>query len=51
MSSENMKIVEFHEYCNKCKHKSVGESEKPCYECLHEAARQYSHKPARFEAK
>lgn len=46
---ENMKLVHFDEYCKRCYHKNKSESERPCYECLSEPARQYSHKPARFE--
>lgn len=50
-NSENMKLVNFDEYCKKCHYKDTSESEKPCYDCLHEPARQYSHKPAKFEDK
>ncbi len=48
-NSENMKLVHFDEYCKRCIHKKKKESEDPCYECLTEPARQFSHKPARFE--
>lgn len=51
MNSENMKIVNFNEYCKKCRHEKLKETDKPCYECLHEPARQHSSKPARFEGK
>lgn len=49
VNSENMKIVNFDEYCKRCINAKKKESEDPCYECLQEPARQYSHKPARFE--
>ena len=48
-NSENMKLVNFDEYCKCCHYKKTKESENPCYECLQEPARQHSHKPARFE--
>lgn len=51
MNSENMKIVHFDEYCKVCRYKNTDESERPCSECLAEPARQYSHKPAKFEKK
>lgn len=50
-TNEGMKIVEFDKYCPKCEHKNLSESERPCSECLEEPARQYSHKPAKFEEK
>lgn len=46
---ENMKIVSFDIYCKSCKHKSKEDYEDPCNECLHEPARQYSHKPLNYE--
>ena len=51
MNTENMKIVDFNTYCNKCRHKDVDEAEKPCFDCLAEPARQYSQKPLKFEEK
>lgn len=49
--SEGMKIVEFDKYCKKCYNEKTKENEEPCYSCLHEPARQNSHKPARFQEK
>ena len=49
VNNENMKIINFDEYCKRCVSKKVKESEPPCYECLAEPARQYSHKPLKFE--
>lgn len=43
------KEVYFEQYCKTCKHKDVKEEESPCYECLQEPARVYSHKPDRWE--
>ena len=51
MNNENMKIVEFDKYCKTCQHGKKKESEDPCYECLAEPARQYSHKPLKYEEK
>ena len=48
-NNENMKIVNFDEYCKRCHYNKNKETEKPCYECLHTSARQYSHKPSKFE--
>jgi hypothetical protein len=43
------KEVYFNQYCPKCKHKDVPETEDPCNECLTEPTNEYSHKPVRFE--
>lgn len=43
------KIVDFHLYCNKCKHKKLKEDESPCDECLEEPVNIDSHKPVKFE--
>lgn len=43
------KEVFFIQYCHKCKHKDVPETEDPCNECLTEPVNEYSHKPVRFE--
>lgn len=48
-NNENIKIVNFDEYCKRCHNKGKKESEEPCYTCLLEPARQYSHKPVKFE--
>ena len=49
VNNENMKEVRFDLYCEKCKYSKLAENEEPCNECLGEGARQYSHKPLRFE--
>lgn len=43
------KIVDFMEYCSKCIHYDSIVQESPCEECLHEPAREDSHKPLKFE--
>jgi hypothetical protein len=45
------KEVYFEEYCQKCKHEKLKESEDPCYDCLMEAVNLNSHKPVKFEEK
>lgn len=45
------KEVYFHEYCKKCKHEKVKETEIPCTECLEYPINLYSHKPVKFEEK
>lgn len=46
---ERMKIVEFDEWCKKCKHYDKGENEDPCWDCLCDPVKVASHKPTRFE--
>lgn len=43
------KEVDFHKYCNKCKHKDKKEYEDPCYDCLCETVNTYSKKPVYFK--
>lgn len=46
------KEVYFHEHCKNCKHYVKDDMQKePCFECLSEPARQYTHKPIKFEEK
>lgn len=47
----DMKIVEFENWCPKCKHINVEETEEPCNECLTYPAAEDSHKPIKFEEK
>lgn len=44
------KFVEFDQYCKRCKHEQLPESEDPCFECLANPVNVYSHKPVNFEA-
>lgn len=43
------KIVHFWEYCKKCKHLKVSETEDPCNDCLTHAANFNSKQPTRYE--
>ena len=54
MNEENYKLVEYEKWCKTCKHKDLETQpgkDIPCDECLDEPARQYSHKPLRYEEK
>ena len=46
---ERMKIVEFDEWCKKCKHYEKPESEDPCWDCLCDPVNSASHKPTKWE--
>ena len=45
----NMKEVKFGEYCPKCKFYDKNEDEDPCFDCLQDPARLYSHIPTRYD--
>lgn len=45
------KEVYFGEYCKKCEHFKVEDSEEPCNECLENPFNLYSHKPVNFKEK
>lgn len=47
--NNDQKIVEFGDYCKRCKHYSKSESEDPCWECLDTPTNTFSHKPVNFE--
>lgn len=47
--SNQYKIVEFHKFCETCKHKDVDEVKDPCCECLDNPAMVDSHKPMHYE--
>ena len=51
MDSEGNKLVNFSEYCDKCKHYDLDGTEEPCNECLSYPVNQYTHKPVNFESK
>ena len=51
MDQQSYKEVYFHEYCEKCKHKELEETEEPCNECMTEPINLDSHKPVRYEKK
>lgn len=43
------KEVDFHTYCEICKHKATSEDADPCHDCLNNPTNAYSHKPVYFE--
>ena len=43
------KIVQFHKYCDSCKHKDVKETDDLCHECLSEPINYASVKPIKYE--
>lgn len=43
------KIVNFDEYCKRCKYRKVDETKDPCNECLTYGANLYSSRPVNFE--
>ena len=45
------KIVEYENWCPKCKYLIAEETEEPCNECLMYPAAEDSHKPIKFEEK
>ena len=47
---DDMKIVDFNEYCGKCKHADTDPWEDPCDECLCAPARPNSRRPLNFVA-
>lgn len=51
MDHQAYKEVYFHEYCKKCRHENVDETEAPCDECLSEPTNWNTHRPVRYEEK
>lgn len=51
MDRQAYKEVYFHEYCKKCKHKELKETEEPCCECMSEPINLDTHRPVRYEKK
>jgi hypothetical protein len=49
VTRSNLKLVQFQEYCTKCKNKKTPETEDPCNECLTYPARENTRKPLKFE--
>ena len=50
MENKN-KIVNFQEYCHKCKHVDCAGDQEPCNECLSNSTNVNSHKPVKYEEK
>ena len=51
MDEQAYKEVYFHEYCKKCKHQNVKDTEVPCDECLSEPTNWNTHRPVKYEKK
>lgn len=51
MVVNDYKEVYFNEYCKKCKHEKLKETEEPCCECISEPTNLHSHKPIKYEEK
>ena len=51
MDYQSYKEVYFHEYCKKCRHQKVKDTEAPCDECLSEPTNWNTHKPVNYEEK
>ena len=46
---ERQKIVEFGDWCKRCKHWEKTEADDPCWDCLADPVNYATHKPTRFE--
>lgn len=44
-----MKEVDFEKYCQKCVSVRVLPYHEPCFSCMEETVRRFSHKPVRFK--
>lgn len=44
------KIVEFGDYCSKCKYKNLSEADDPCDACLSAPVNSNSRRPLMFES-
>lgn len=51
MEEQDYREVHFHVYCEKCKHKDLKETDRPCDECLDNPLNQFTDKPTKFEEK
>jgi hypothetical protein len=51
MDYQDYKEVYFHEYCKKCEHKKLEETEEPCSDCMAEPTNLQTHRPVRYEEK
>lgn len=49
MQGDELKIVQFDEYCPICKHHKKAENEDPCLECLDNPVNAWSRKPINFD--
>lgn len=46
---DDMKIVEFNDYCGRCKYSDTDPWDDPCDECLNTPARPNSRRPLNFK--
>lgn len=51
MDYQAYKEVYYHEYCKKCKHRNVANTDMPCDECLSEPLNWNTHRPVKYEEK
>lgn len=51
MDEQTYKEVYYHQYCKKCRHKDVKETDEPCDECLNKPLNWNSHRPVMYEEK
>lgn len=51
MDQQSEKEVYFDQYCKKCKHEKVEETEAPCDECLGATTNYNTHRPVKYESK
>ena len=47
--TDNEHIVEFNEWCKKCKHYDKNETDDPCFDCLSDPVNTNTHKPTKWE--
>lgn len=51
MDDQAYKEVYFHEYCKKCRHVKLKETDEPCATCLEQPTNLNSHRPVMHEEK
>lgn len=51
MADNNMKEVDYAQYCPTCVNANKKGEDDPCDDCLAEPARLYSHKPVNYKEK
>lgn len=49
MNDENLRIVRFDIWCDKCQYKDLAENEAPCDECLENPVNDGTEKPVKYE--
>lgn len=51
MDQQAYKEVYFDEYCKKCEHIKLADTEEPCNECLNEPLNWNTHRPVKYKEK